>query len=182
MYWPEIFLGPGNTAHNWVLPYRPGPAGRYSQFSGAPPHTTSVARLPGRNSGQKAQKGPQKKKILAEFWLILPKTGRKGAAENFQNKFLIFSCWPNFLDVLAGNFFGTWQHWKQGGQQAGFLAVPARPAGLQLSVLSHTLTVSRSIAVTGSWDSVCWCDRVKMAQQCVVICSWFWLYTDCWCG
>jgi len=55
-------------------------------------HTTSVARLPGRNSGQKAQKGPQKKKFLAEFWLILPKTGRKGAAENFQKKFLIFSC------------------------------------------------------------------------------------------
>ncbi|MFN9981747.1 MAG: hypothetical protein ACK53Y_17610, partial [bacterium] len=60
--------------------------------------------MPGRNSGQKAQKGPQKKKFVAEFWLILPKTGRKGAAENFQNKFLIFSCWPNFLDVLAGNF------------------------------------------------------------------------------
>jgi hypothetical protein len=58
----------------------------------APPHTTNVARLPGRNSGQKAQKGPQKKKFLAEFWLILPKTGRKGAAENFQKKFLIFSC------------------------------------------------------------------------------------------
>jgi len=66
------------------FPCRTGPAGRYSQFSGAPPHTTSVARLPGRNSGQKAQKGPQKKKFLAEFWLILPKTGRKGAAENFQ--------------------------------------------------------------------------------------------------
>ena len=33
----------------------------------APPHTTSVARLPGRNSVQKAQKGPQKKKFLAEF-------------------------------------------------------------------------------------------------------------------
>jgi hypothetical protein len=79
--------------------------------------------LPGRNSGQKAQKGPQKKKFLAEFWLILPKTGRKGAAENFQNKFLIFSCWPNFLDVLAGNFFGTWQHCTQLG-----FAVPARPA------------------------------------------------------
>ena len=139
----------------------------------------SVARLPGRNSGQKAQKGPQKKKFLAEFWLILPKTGRKGAAENVQNKFLIFSCWPNFLDVLAGNFFGTWQHWKQGGQQAGFLAVPARPAG---PLSSHTDTLSPSMAVTGSWDSVCWCDRVKMAQQCVVICSWFWLYTDCWCG
>ena len=57
-----------------------------------PTHTTSVARLPGRNSGQKAQKGPQKKKFLAEFWLILPKTGRKGAAENIQKKFLIFSC------------------------------------------------------------------------------------------
>ena len=57
-----------------------------------PTHTTSVARLPGRNSGQKAQKGPQKKKFLAEFWLILPKTGRKGAAENIQKMFLIFSC------------------------------------------------------------------------------------------
>ncbi len=54
------------------------------------------------------------------------------------------------------------------GRAAGFLAVPARLAGLQLSVLSHTLS---SIAETGSWDSVCWCDRVKMAQQCVVICS-----------
>ena len=96
-----------------------GPAGRYSQFSGAPPHTG------GRNSGQKAQKGPQKKKFVAEFWLILQKTGRKGAAENFQNKFLIFSCWPNFLDVLAGNFFGTWQHCTQLG-----FAVPARPADL----------------------------------------------------
>ncbi|MFN9907208.1 MAG: hypothetical protein ACK56F_13995 [bacterium] len=30
---------------------------------------------------------------------------------------------------------------------------------------------SRSNAVTSSWDSVCWCDRIKMAQQCVVICS-----------
>jgi hypothetical protein len=55
------------------------------------PHTTSVARLPGRNSGQKAQKGPQKKKFLAEFWLILPKTGRKGAAENFQKSSLFLA-------------------------------------------------------------------------------------------
>ncbi len=30
---------------------------------------------------------------------------------------------------------------------------------------------SHSIAETGSWDRVCWCDRVKMAQQCDVICS-----------
>ena len=29
---------------------------------------------------------------LAELWLILPKTGRKGAAENIQKKLLIFSC------------------------------------------------------------------------------------------
>ena len=57
-----------------------------------PPLEFSVARLPGRNSGQKAQKGPQTKKFLAEFWLILPKTGRKGAAENIQKMFLIFSC------------------------------------------------------------------------------------------
>ena len=30
----------------------------------------------------KSSKGATKKKFLAEFWLILPKTGRKGAAEN----------------------------------------------------------------------------------------------------
>ena len=48
-----------------------------------PPPSSPYPVLPGgRNSGQKAQKGPQKKKFLAEFWLILPKTGRKGAAEN----------------------------------------------------------------------------------------------------
>ena len=41
---------------------------------------------------KKLKSGPQKKKFLAEFWLILPKTGRKGAAENIQKKFLIFSC------------------------------------------------------------------------------------------
>jgi len=41
---------------------------------------------------KKLKRGHRKKKFLAEFWLILPKTGRKGAAENFQKKFLIFSC------------------------------------------------------------------------------------------
>jgi hypothetical protein len=55
---------------------------------------TRKAVLPGgRNSGQKAQKGLQVKKswpkeFVAEFWLILPKCGRKEAAENFQKKFL----------------------------------------------------------------------------------------------
>ena len=29
----------------------------------------------------------------------------------FGNLPSFFSNWPNFLDVLAGNFFGTWQHW-----------------------------------------------------------------------
>jgi len=52
----------------------------------------SSAVLPGgRNSGQKAQKGPQKKKFVAEFWLILPKTGRKGATENFQKSSLFLA-------------------------------------------------------------------------------------------
>ncbi len=40
----------------------------------------------------KSSKGATQKKFLAEFWLILPKTGRKGAAENIQKMFLIFSC------------------------------------------------------------------------------------------
>ena len=123
---------------------RPARYGRESSLQGGqqagllavparPAVKRSSAVLPGgRNSGQKAQKGPQKKKFLAEFWLILPKTGRKGAAENFQNKFLIFSCWPNFLDVLAGNFFGTWQHCTQLG-----FAVPARPAGILSSQEHH---------------------------------------------
>jgi hypothetical protein len=31
---------------------------------------------------KKLKRGHKKKKFLAEFWLILPKTGRKGAAEN----------------------------------------------------------------------------------------------------
>ena len=87
------------------------------------PHWSSVLRGCQAEIPAKKLKRGHKKKFLAEFWLILPKTGRKGAAENFQNKFLIFSCWPNFLDVLAGNLFGTWQHCTQLG-----FAVPARPA------------------------------------------------------
>jgi hypothetical protein len=38
----------------------------------------------GRNSDQKAQKGTQKKKIVAEFWLILPKTGEKVPQKIFK--------------------------------------------------------------------------------------------------
>jgi hypothetical protein len=45
-----------------------------------PPLEFSVARLPGRNSGQKAQKGPQKKisgRILADFTKNRQKRGRR---------------------------------------------------------------------------------------------------------
>ena len=52
-----------------------------------PPHSSlissgnGVARLPGRNSGQKAQKGPQKKKIsgriLADYTKNRQKRGRR---------------------------------------------------------------------------------------------------------
>jgi hypothetical protein len=52
---------------------------------------SSVARW--QKFRPKSSKGAaERKKFVAEFWLILPKTGRKGAAENFQKKFLIFSC------------------------------------------------------------------------------------------
>ena len=72
---------------------------------------------------------------------------------------------------MSVRYTATWYDVTQAWQQDTLHThrhVPARPAGLQLSVLSHTLS---SIAETGSWDSVCWCDRVKMVQQCVVICS-----------
>ena len=55
------------------------------------PHTTSVARLPGRNSGQKAQKGPQKK-ISGRNLADLTKNRQKRGRRKFSKKFLIFSC------------------------------------------------------------------------------------------
>ena len=45
-----------------------------------------------KSSKGAAEKKSWPKEFVAEFWLILPKSGRKGAAENFQKKFLIFSC------------------------------------------------------------------------------------------
>jgi hypothetical protein len=83
-----------STAVQFFLLNWPNNPGRAWQQS----YSDSTVVLPGgRNSGQKAQKGPQEKKswpkeFVAEFWLILPKSGRKGAKENFQKKFLIFSC------------------------------------------------------------------------------------------
>jgi hypothetical protein len=46
-----------------------------------------VAEIPAK----KLKKGSRKKKFVAEFWLILPKTGRKGAAENFQKSSLFLA-------------------------------------------------------------------------------------------
>jgi hypothetical protein len=45
-----------------------------------------------KSSKGAAEKKSWPKEFVAEFWLILPKSGRKEAAENFQKKFLIFSC------------------------------------------------------------------------------------------
>jgi hypothetical protein len=39
-----------------------------------------VAEIP----AQKLKRGRRKKKFVAEFWLILPKTGRKGAEKIFK--------------------------------------------------------------------------------------------------
>ena len=56
------------------------------------PHWSSVLQGYQAEIPAKKLKRGHKKKFLAEFWLILPKTGRKGAAENIQKMFLIFSC------------------------------------------------------------------------------------------
>jgi hypothetical protein len=55
---------------------------------------TGVARwqkFQPKSSKWAAEKKSWPKEFVAEFWLNLPKSGRKGAAENFQKKFLIFS-------------------------------------------------------------------------------------------
>ncbi len=84
-YWPgrQVFsVLSSTTTHNWHLPYRPGRQWIDSQ------QCCQVVEIPAK----KLKRGHRKKKFVAEFWLILPKTGRKGAAENFQKKSLIFSC------------------------------------------------------------------------------------------
>jgi hypothetical protein len=50
---------------------------------------SSVARW--QKFRPKSSKGATEKKFVAEFWLILPKTGRKGAAENFQKSSLFLA-------------------------------------------------------------------------------------------
>jgi hypothetical protein len=50
-----------------------------------------------KSSKGAADKKSWPKEFVAEFWLILPKRGRKGAAENFQKKFLIFSCDNHYI-------------------------------------------------------------------------------------
>jgi hypothetical protein len=46
-----------------------------------------VAEIPAK----KLKRGRRKKKFEAKFWLILPKTGRKGAAESFQKSSLFLA-------------------------------------------------------------------------------------------
>jgi hypothetical protein len=60
---------------------------RYSRLS-----AEQVAEIPAKKLKRGRRKKGWPKEFVAEFWLILPKSGRKGAAENFQKKFLIFSC------------------------------------------------------------------------------------------
>jgi hypothetical protein len=115
----QVILPAARPAGCFPCPYRPG-GQVFSVVCGGTTTHNQCCKVARQKFRPKRSKGATQKKFLAEFWLILPKTGRKGAAENVQNKFLIFSCWPNFLDVLAGNFFGTWQHCTQ----------PARPADL----------------------------------------------------
>ena len=84
----SVILTPSHQCTHCTVPAvtaicRTGPAGSEEILS-------SVARW--QKFRPKSSKGATEKKFLAEFWLILPKTGRKGAAENFQKKFLIFSC------------------------------------------------------------------------------------------
>jgi hypothetical protein len=83
------------------------PAARHAFLAvpARPAVNRSSAVLPGgRNSGQKAQKGLQKKKswpkeFVAKFWLTLPKSGRKGAAEKGPQK--IFKRSSLFLAVIT---------------------------------------------------------------------------------
>jgi hypothetical protein len=144
MYWPEIFLGPGNTE-------------RAPHTGTDTPHTScracqktwSVQCRPGRY-------GKESRLLLVAFPSPSPIGGERS-------------------DVSTLYSYVVWRHAGTAAGHTPYTQTRTGPAG-------RSSVLSRSIAVTGSWDSVCWCDRVKMAQQCVVICSWFWLYTDCWCG
>jgi len=51
-----------------------------------------VAEIPAKKLKRGRRINSWPKEFVAEIWLILPKSGRKGAAENFLKKFLIFSC------------------------------------------------------------------------------------------
>ncbi len=52
-----------------------------------PQQCCQVAEIPAK----KLKRGRGKKKFVAEFWLILPKTSRKGAAENFLKSSLFLA-------------------------------------------------------------------------------------------
>ena len=67
--------------------------GNFAPHTGTDTHTpdrqitekrNGVARLPGRNSGQKAQKGPQKKNFWPNFGGFYQKQAEKGPQKIFK--------------------------------------------------------------------------------------------------
>ena len=75
-----------------------------------------------------------------------------------------FQNWPNFSDVLAGNFFGTWQHWRALVTVSIHYTAEESPTKWRLSVVSEC----------------CWELRSSPRQPPPV--TEPWLYTDCWRG
>ena len=101
-YGRESSLQGGQQAGLLAVPARPAlnSASHRDSATQPPPHpeeewglTRPVPVLPGgRNSGQKAQKGPQKKKICGRILVDFTKNWQKRGRRKFSKKFLIFSC------------------------------------------------------------------------------------------
>ena len=104
MWQPDVQFCEGGQVTPPPIPAPPPSSPHSSLISCVPPPPPVVCGVEAPNTHNqcckvarqkfrpKSSKGATEKKFLAEFWLILPKTGRKGATENFQKKFLIFSC------------------------------------------------------------------------------------------
>ncbi len=84
-YWSPIPLLAYRRRKKWCL-YAIQLRGMTSCRHGS--QCCQVAEIPAK----KLKRGRRKKKFVAEFRLILPKTGRKGGCRKFSKKFLIFSC------------------------------------------------------------------------------------------
>jgi hypothetical protein len=53
------------------------------------------------------------------IWFLIDTAAEQGIVKMMflEIGWTFFLNWLNFLDVLAGNFFGTWQHWWLTGQR-----------------------------------------------------------------